>query len=241
MPHRDLSSATFAVVDVETTGLDPRVDRVVEVACLRVAGGHIVERFVSLVDPARAIPGRASDVHGIYAADVDGAPRLAELEPRLRALTADAVVVAHNARFDMSFLHCMAMRPVLCTMQMARRLVDAPSYRNETLRAHLQLRPERQHARAHRAEADADVTTALLLELLRRYAYLRPGATVADLLATIARPTAVERFAFGLHRGQSAARVPTRTLRRMIRDDRVDWPGVRHIALGELVRRGISA
>lgn len=240
MPHRELTNATFAVIDVETTGLDPRVDRVVEVACLRVVAGEIVERFASLVNPNRPIPARASDVHGIFARDLVEAPTLFELEPRLRALTADAVVVAHNARFDTGFLACVARRPVLCTMQMARRLVDAPSYRNERLRHFLALTPARIHARAHRAEADADVTTALLLELLRRYARLRPEATLDGLLATIARPTALERFAFAIHRRQCAARVPTRTLRRIVRDDRVDWPGVRRTALGELGRRGIS-
>jgi len=69
-----MSTTTFAVVDVETTGLDPKLDRVVEVACLRVCAGKIVERFSSRVNPGRTIPARASDGHGIYDRDVAHAP-----------------------------------------------------------------------------------------------------------------------------------------------------------------------
>jgi DNA polymerase-3 subunit epsilon len=238
---QELSTTTFAVLDVETTGLDPKVDRVVEFACLRVSAGTVLERFASLVDPERAIPGRASDVHGIFDRDVAGAPTLAELAPRIRALTRDAVVVAHNARFDASFLPMLAGCPTLCTMRMARRFVDAPSYRNETLRAFLQLETARPHARAHRAEADTDVTAALLLELLRRYERVRSGGTVADLLATIARPTRLDRFAFGMHRGKRVAHVPTGYLRWIVASDFESWPDVRHTALIELVRRGCAA
>lgn len=236
--HEAVASATYAVVDVETTGLDPRTDRVVEVACARVRAGRIVERFASLVAPQRPIPERATAIHGIEDRDVANAPTLAELEPRLRSMTLGAVVVAHNARFDMGFLDCIAGGPTLCTMQMARRLVDAPSYRNETLRTFLRLQTERPHEPAHRAAADSEVTVALLFELLRRFGRLRPYATVAELLATIARPTRLERFAFGMYRGKDVACVPTGYLRWIVSADFATWPDVRHTALVELGRRG---
>lgn len=239
MLHEAVSAATYAVVDVETTGLDPRVDRVVEVACVRVRAGRILERFVSLVDPQRSIPERATAVHGIQERDVAAAPTLAQVEPRLRAMVRGAVVVAHNARFDMGFLRCIAGGPTLCTMQMARRLVDAPSYRNETLRTFLQLQTEHPHAPAHRAAADTEVTVALLLDLLRRFERLHPQATLAELLATIARPTRLQRFAFGMHRGLDVADVPTSYLHWIAHGDFENWPDVRHTALLELVRRGI--
>lgn len=239
MLSEPLATATFAVIDVETTGLDPRVDRVVEIACLRVRLGRIVERFTSLVDPERDIPMRASDVHGIYARDVAGKPTLSALNDRLQRMTSGAVVVAHNARFDVGFLPCVASRPALCTMQMARRLVAAPSYRNESLRVFLGLQTGRPHAVAHRAEADADVTVALLLELLGRFERARGGATLGELLAAIARPTRLERFAFGMYRGTNIARVPTSYLRWIARADFENWPDVKHTARLELGRRGI--
>ena len=241
MHSEKLATATFAVIDVETTGLDPRVDCVVEIACLRVRMGRIVERFVSFVDPERDIPARASKIHGIYASDVAGAPTLRDLHDRLRTMTAGAVVVAHNARFDVGFLPCIASRPALCTMQMARRLVDAPSYRNESLRVFLGLQTGRPQGVAHRAEADADVTVALLLELLRRYERARGGTTLVELLTAIARPTRLERFAFGTHRGTSVARVPTSYLRWIVGADFESWPDVKHTARLELGRREAQA
>jgi DNA polymerase III epsilon subunit-like protein len=182
MQTDSLAAATFAVIDVETTGFDPVRDRVVEVACIRLRRGGVEHRFVTLVNPGRPVPAPASRVHGLYDADLRGAPLLRQVEPFLRAFTADAIVVAHNARFDVSFLPCVAGRPVLCTLRLARRLVDAPSYRNEDLRRRLGLDPGPGAERAHRAEADALVTAALLRELLRRYARRPHPQTVSGLI-----------------------------------------------------------
>jgi DNA polymerase III epsilon subunit-like protein len=188
MPYDSLAHATFAVVDVETTGFDPKRDGVVEVACLRMRRGDIVGRYVSLVDPRRPIPPIASRVHGIYDGDLVGAPRLKTVRRRVRALTHDAVVVAHNARFDVSFLPFLAERPVICTMRLAKHLIDAPSYRNQALREFLDLRVGPEALRAHRAAADAHVTAALLRELLRRYAARHDDWSVSRLIERIARP-----------------------------------------------------
>ncbi|MFY9779958.1 MAG: 3'-5' exonuclease [Candidatus Baltobacteraceae bacterium] len=237
MITENLAGATFAVVDVETTGIDPRRDRVVEVACLRMRRGEIVERFCSLVDPGRPIPLEASMVHGIYDPDVRGAPALARLVPRLRALTRDALVVAHNARFDVAFLPFIAGRPVICTMRLAMHLVDAPSYRNGALRDYLRLDAGPEHRRAHRAAADAHVTAALLQELLRLYARRQYPQTVSALIEMTARPARLRRFAFGAHRGQPIESVPTEYLRRIVQADAKDWPDSRYTAERELALR----
>ena len=236
--HRDdLAAATFAVIDVETTGLDPKTDRVVEIACLRVRGGRVIERFSSLVDPGRAIPRRASAIHGIFDRDVAFAPTLRELEPQIRRMTADAVVVAHNARYDVGFLPFVAERPVLCTMQLARRLVDAPSYRNEALRDFLRLRTPYPLGAPHRAGSDAEVTAALLLELLRRYEFGPYETTVPALFTLVARRVTLARFAFGIHRGKALRQVPTGYLRWIVDAGFENWPDVRHTAMTELGRR----
>ncbi len=238
--HDDLSQATFAVIDVETTGLHPRNDRVVEIACVRVKGGRVRERFASLVNPHRRIPPAASAIHGIFDGDVARAPALRTLRPRIAALTNDAVVVAHNARFDLSFLPFIADRPTLCTLQLARRLVDAPNYRNEMLREFLQLETARPLGTAHRAAADAEVTAALLLELLRRYRRCSHRSTLSAVLQTLARPKHLDRFAFGMHRGIPVRQVPSSYLRWIAEADFTNWPDVRHTALLELGRRGVS-
>ncbi len=237
MATEDFATTIFAVVDTETTGLDPRYDRVVEIACLRMRGGEIVDRLSSLVDPQRAIPARATAVHGIVDRDVANAPTLAALEARIRELARDAVVVAHNARFDLGFLPFIADRPSICTMQFARRVVDAPNYRNETLRAFLRLERGAPPKPAHRAEGDAETTAALLVELLRRYANLGFAPDVGELRRMLANPRALARLPFGMHRGRALGEIPTGYLRWIARSDFENWPDVRHSALLELGRR----
>ncbi|BDE06825.1 hypothetical protein WPS_21010 [Vulcanimicrobium alpinum] len=92
--------ATYAVVDVETTGFDRMSDRVVEVACVLIRGGREVDAFSTLVDPGRPIPERATAVHGITDAHVRSKPYLEVLSPELQRICEGAIVVAHNAAFD---------------------------------------------------------------------------------------------------------------------------------------------
>jgi DNA polymerase III epsilon subunit-like protein len=233
----DLAAATFAIIDVETTGFDPNRDGVVEVACLRMRRYEIVEVFTSLVDPGRPIPLHASRVHGIHEADLRGAPSLERVAPRLRALTGDAVVVAHNARFDVSFLPVVAGRPVICTMRLAMHLIDAPSFRNQALREFLDLKVGPEGRPAHRAAADAYVTAALLRELLRLYASRPYPQSVSGLIETIGRPARLGRLTFGEHRGRSIDRVPTDYLRGLVQSGSKNCPDVRYTAACELARR----
>ena len=116
----------FAVVDVETTGLFPARDRVIEVAVVHAdPGANVTGEFSTLIDPCRDVgPTR---IHGIRASDVSGAPTFAQAAAAIRQLLAGRVLVAHNARFDAMFLAAEFNRcgmrlpaaPVMCTMQLA--------------------------------------------------------------------------------------------------------------------------
>lgn len=124
----------FAVVDFETTGLVPeKTDRVVEVAVVLTDGqGEIEAEWTTLVNPQRDIG--ATRIHGISAADVVDAPCFCDIADHLLDLLANRVVVAHNASFDMRFLHRelalanyqIAERPAaLCSMKWAGRVFGA--------------------------------------------------------------------------------------------------------------------
>ncbi len=99
---------TFVALDFETTGLDSEIGRVVEIGAIRFATGpgSCVEEasLACLVDPGMPIPRQASAIHGISDEDVAGSPSFGEVAPALLALAEGAVIVAHNVRFDLSFL-----------------------------------------------------------------------------------------------------------------------------------------
>lgn len=118
----------LAVIDVETTGLNPyRHDRVIELAALVMElDGEIIREFATLVNPERDIG--PTSVHGLTASDVTSAPRFAEVAGTLiDALNGCVAVAGHNIRFDYSFLatefgrlgHAIPHCPTVCTMQLA--------------------------------------------------------------------------------------------------------------------------
>ena len=181
------------VVDIETTGLDPATDRIVEIAVVVVdfQGQHYRKLFHSLVDPGIPIPPEASAVHHITTAMVAGkAPTPDRIRPALEALADPAIpLAAHNATFDRSFLAAAACNWTsswICTLRVARHLwPDAPSHGNQALRYLLDLNVPGNEP-PHRAMGDALVTAALLvreskaaggierlLELTRQPALLR--------------------------------------------------------------------
>ncbi|HKU80621.1 MAG TPA: 3'-5' exonuclease [Candidatus Tumulicola sp.] len=166
-----MRSERYAVVDVETTGFSPVNDRVVEIACVCVDGDRIVDRWATLVDPREPIPPRATEIHGITDAMVAGAPTADRAIARLRRVAAARTIVAHSARFDLSFLSGLKTRDAICTVRLARQLVpEAPDHKNQTLRRVLEIdRRFGENLGAHRALDDALVTAGVLIECRARF------------------------------------------------------------------------
>ena len=101
-----LENLTFVVFDTETTGLSPSTDAIVQIAAVRLINGRRVESevFDTLVDPGRPIPPGSTDVHGITDSMVVGAPDIIAAGRQFHKFAEGAVLVAHNAPFDMEFL-----------------------------------------------------------------------------------------------------------------------------------------
>jgi DNA polymerase-3 subunit epsilon len=181
-----LEECAFAVVDVETTGMRAwGTDRITDVAVVVLQGPRRELVFESLVNPGVPIPARIQMLTGITEDLVQRAPAFEELADGLLAALAGRVFVAHNARFDWSFLSAEIRRARalglagtrLCTVRLARRLL--PQLQSRSLDSLSYFFGLENRAR-HRAAGDA-LATAELLDRLILLARDRGARTLADL------------------------------------------------------------
>lgn len=193
-----LFTATFAVLDLETTGLSATRDRITEVGVVKVQGGQVQGELQSFVHPGRSIPPSVTAVTGITDAMVADAPTFAAIGPTLRRFLDGAILVAHNAAFDLGFLRAAfeglgypTYDPaVVDTARLARRLLrdEVPNVRLETVARHLRSH----HTPTHRALADARATVDVLHGLIERSGPL--GATTVEDLQELTRSRSDRRF-----------------------------------------------
>lgn len=185
-PADALTALDYAVVDVETTGLNPLSgDRVCEVAVVRRRQGRTIDTFQSLVYPQRQISLGAAQVNHLSDADVAHAPLFADIAPRLVSILDGAVFVAHNAPFDLGFLANEWQRLrwpprndfVVDTLALARRLYAFPSNSLAAVARRLGVT----RSQAHRALGDVQ-TTARILDRMLGDLQRRGVLTLGDVL-----------------------------------------------------------
>ncbi|MFZ6749667.1 DUF1653 domain-containing protein [Undibacterium sp. Ren11W] len=160
------------MIDFETSGMSPdQGDRVTEVAALRIVGGEVVDRYVSLINCNVRISSFITQLTGITQAMVNRAPSSTEVIPELLEFIGKDTLAAHNASFDEKFLQAESARlgmrsqhdGLICSVKLARRVYPGlSSYSLGPLAATLGIRFK---GNAHRAEADAEVASALLLHV----------------------------------------------------------------------------
>jgi DNA polymerase III epsilon subunit family exonuclease len=171
---RPLHELDFVVVDVEATGAKTPPNRIIELGAYRIRHGHIVDEFVTLVNPELPIPRFVVALTGITNDMVKTAPLFAEVAPQWLEFLNDAVLVAHNAPFDTSFLNHEISRVYpghrmvnshLCTVKLSRRAVPGlMNYRLDTIADHFSI----PIFDRHRAGSDALATAEVFLRLLKR-------------------------------------------------------------------------
>lgn len=162
----------YAIIDVETTGGRAARHRITEIAIVLHDGERIVDQWSSLVNPETYIPAGITELTGITQAMVAHAPRFYEIAKEVVERTREAVFVAHNARFDYSFvqeefrrLGYTYTRKHLCTVRLSRKAFPGfPSYSLGRLCERLGIKNEARH----RALGDAMATAALLTRILNQ-------------------------------------------------------------------------
>ena len=241
----DFASATDAkrelvVIDVETTGTDPKMSDLVEVAAVKIKGTKIVDRWSTFVNPGRSIVG--NQMHGITDKDVQGAPSPKEAADKLLSFVGDALIVGHNVGFDLGFIEeargdGFRFQPgsYLDTLVIAREgYPGAESYKLGDLARFFGV----ELSQSHRALPDAEATAELLLwfanDLPGRITTLREsignavraqrsGGDTPALLEAARREARVSKNLFSL--------VQKKTVRQIVLDEgiRIDGRGLTDI------------
>lgn len=161
-------TGTFVVFDIETTGLSARNDQIIEIGAVKIRDEKIEDTFSSFVKLDRSLPREIVELTNITDEMLANAPPLEDVFFDFMRFVGDAPLVAHNADFDLSFLHrlCaekgMKAPPSVDTIALARQFLPIKKYGLETVVRHLKI-PFSNH---HRAVADADVTAKVFLHFV---------------------------------------------------------------------------
>ena len=212
----------IAFIDLETTGINPGTDRIVEIAIIKILtdGTRSVKR--KLLNPEMPIPRGASDVHGITDEMVKDAPTFKEVAHELKQMLDGCDIAGYNSnRFDIPMLVEEILRAEVDFDRKGRRLVDVQNIfhkmEQRTLSAAYKFYCNKVLEGAHSAEIDATATHEILIAQLQRYPDL--GFSVESVLKLIGEETivdfarrfvmenGVEIFNFGKYKGRSVAEV----------------------------------
>ena len=155
-------------IDLETTGLNPDYDDILEIGLVRFREGEILETYETLVDPQREIPANITNLTGIRQADLVGAPKIKDVLKDVTAFVGDAPVLGHNVAFDLGFMQRQGIlynNLMLDTYELASVLLPtAPRYNLNSLTQQMGIALDN----AHRALADASATAYLYWALWQK-------------------------------------------------------------------------
>lgn len=158
----------FVALDVETTGLSPYTDKMIEIGLVRVRNGVEQECYSTLIHPERRISPRITALTGITNEMLSGAPVIREILPEALDFIGGDIIVGHNVSFDIGFMHAACMHVIqsgflsdyIDTMWLSRKYFrDLPNHRLSTLVCAFGI----DQGNAHRALADAKATTRCYL------------------------------------------------------------------------------
>ena len=171
---KKIDEEEFVVFDIETTGLNSHTNKIIEIGAVKIKSGRIIDRYSQLINPGISIPYHITEITSITNEQVANQPKIDEVIGKFVDFIGDAVLVAHNAPFDMGFikrdikeyLNIDLENSVIDTLQMARDLFpDFKKYGLGDLNKSLGLALEKHH----RAVDDSQATANMFIIFLEKY------------------------------------------------------------------------
>lgn len=164
----------YVCLDLETTGLNPKVDKIIEIGAVKVKNGEIVDTFQSFVNPGRLLEERIIELTGICDRDLENAPSIEEVLPIFLEFSENLCLLGHSVLFDYSFMKKAVVnfdkqnkyeREGVDTLKIARKyLASLESRKLSSLCAYYKI-----EQKAHRALEDAMATHELYLKLVEQF------------------------------------------------------------------------
>ena len=175
---------TYCVLDLETTGLSAKTEKITEIGIMKIVNGEVVDKFSEFVNPEKHIPERVQEVTHITDDMVIDSPKIDEIFPRVLEFIKGSVLVAHNATFDIGFLKNVAKNlgyefdyTYVDTLPLARKLYpELKKHKLGKIAEHLGI----EVLVAHRALDDVDTTVKVLKEMMKELKK-RGAKTVKDI------------------------------------------------------------
>jgi len=189
--------AEFSVIDVETTGLTPHYNGIIEIGIVKVKGLKIIGKYSTLINPGRQVPFYITQFTGITDDDVFNAPFFEDVAEEISEFISGSIITAHNLPFDRSFLNKEFLmigkdkpaNPQLCTLRLSKRLY--PELRSRSL-SNLSYYLKVKLINAHRALPDAEATAHILLRMLKQLKKANEVKTLSELLSLQVIPSQKE-------------------------------------------------
>lgn len=210
---RPIDHDCFVCLDCETTGLDPEVDSIIELAVAKFDSKEIFAQMEHLIDPECDIPATSIKIHHITPEMVKDKPKIAEVLQTYLDFIGNSTIVGHGVEFDMKLLAKAAERlnipctimtnPSIDTVRMGRLYGESPSNSLEMLRQHFNIEEEG----AHRAMNDVMVNINVFRFLSKFH------KSSKELITLLKKPIMLKYMPLGPHKGRLIKDVPLEFLR----------------------------
>jgi len=210
---------TFICLDCETTGLDPKLDRIIEIALMRFDFHTTLHSYETLIDPEIPISQVSMAIHHITEEMVREKPKIQEVLPTVLEWINHHIVIGHGIKLDLAFLvesakrfqipHTLDQVVTIDTLRLARLYGESPTNSLERLRQHFNIEPEG----AHRAMSDVTVNIAVFKHLCVSF------KSIDELLQRLKKPILLKTMPLGKYKGRPFPEVPLEYLLWAVKGD----------------------